>query len=309
MLSQNEESSVKNEINCPLNFCKGNKATKVWKLLRPLNIIVSMLMFGMLISLRRRFRDNLIYRQICIDRLKRDYSCCYRIDPSHNVSDVNDTVLEILHLTATHKFTMVGMRIILELLSACILCSWSDSYGRKFPLLIALLGESIEVFSFFTNDIPYMYFIYALYTLTILSGLLGGDICIFAMIYCILTDHSSLKSRPLSFAMIDLSYMAGLICGVVIFRNAITDNVILVSFWCLLTLRYSLIIWVWFTVAEKHLNLNDGEISKKLKLLLSSAHIMDTYKAIKKRRLNCQSEQLCLLMASAVPVLISYTCK
>lgn len=278
---------------------------KIWEIVKSLNVIVFMLLFGFSVALHIRYRDNVVFKNLCKDKFRDDYMICYHAPKRHNVSGKELEVLKTIQTSNNHVFGMITLKVITEFLFSCFLCSYSDSCGRKFPLLIALIGENLDIFYFFFRDFPFMYFISLSYILTALSGLFGGYVCIFTMAYCFLTDSSESESRTVAFTLIDFTYVFGIVTGVTVFKKLMVGD-LLTTFYGVFGVRCILILWVWQTFEDNKMSEN---FRKRIKLLSSWNHVADIFEALQKRRRKCGREQLLLIGLSTIPVLINYTCK
>ena len=268
-----------------------------------------MLFFGFSISFHIRYRDNVLFNKLCKDKFNKDYRICFGAHRGKNMSDEDLQVVPIIETSNNYLFAVMGLKIGIECFLCCFLGSWSDRCGRKFPLLIALIGENFDSFIFFFMDFPFMYFILSLYILSALSGLFGGYICVCTMAYCSVTDNSTCENRTLAFAVLDSAYVLGVISGVVAFKEFMRLDHVFVSFLSLLGVRCALFLWTWLTFTDKEFDSKSEKFTKKITMLLSCNHLIDIYVATSRQRLHCGKEQLTLIACSAVPVMVYYSCK
>lgn len=275
---------------------------KIWAIVKSLNVIVFMLFFGFSVALHIRYRDNVVFQNLCKDKFRDDYMICYHAPKRHNVSGKELEVLETIQSSNNHVFGMLTLKVLTEFLFSSFLCSFSDRCGRKFPLLIALIGENLDIFYFFFRNFSFKYFISFSYILTALSGISGGYVCIFTMAYCYLTDSSECESRTVAFTLIDFTYVFGSVIGVTIFKKLMLGD-LLTTLYGVFGVRCILILWVWLTFEDKM----SEKCTKKIRMLWN--HVVDIFKALQKPRRKCGRAQLLLIGLSAIPVIINYSCK
>lgn len=277
---------------------------KIWEIVKSSNLIVFMLLFGFSVALHIRYRDNVVFRNMCKDKFGDDYMICYHAPKRHNVTGKELEVLKTIQISNNHVFGMIILKVIIEFLFSSFLCSYSDSCGRKFPLLVALIGGNLDLFYFFFRNISFVYFISISYILTAFSGLFGGYVCIFTMAYCYLSDTSENESRTVAFTVIDFAYVFGTITGVSVFKKLMVGD-LRTTFYGVFGVRCILIIWVWLTFEDK-LSVN---FRKRIEMLSSWNHVAAIFEALRKRRRKCGRAQLLLIVLSAIPILINYSCK
>lgn len=279
---------------------------------KPVDLMFFMLLFGTSISLENRFIENTVFRQICRYRLEIIDKQCFAIEPEHNMSYKDTEAAKLLGTSSTHVFLAIILKIVCECLASCFLCSWSDVFGRKMPLLIALMGENLNIFSYFFSDVPFEYFIGGFYATSAISGLFGGYVCIFTMSYCYLTDSYSAEYRILLFTMVDFMFVSGIIIGIIVFDRVLLKhwyNILFVDVSAILLVRCILIMWMLLTFRDRKFDLENEKLLRKIRMLFSLSHVQKTWEAITSIRKNCHTEQLILMVCSTVPAMVIYSRK
>lgn len=98
---------------------------------------------------------------------------------------------------------------------ALFLGSFSDRRGRKFPLLMGLIGKFIYSVMIVVNAKMKTWPLeYVIYTATLPASLTGADVAIFASCFAYISDVSSLKNRTLRVTILDICYLSAMPTGV-----------------------------------------------------------------------------------------------
>ncbi|XP_035225760.1 uncharacterized protein LOC118198240 isoform X2 [Stegodyphus dumicola] len=287
------------------NVCQ-EKIAKYTYWIKIIALEILMVVFGFGNSVRNSYTDNLLYRRICNEYLNNDTYLCFAIQNKGNLTKKYFEIKDVLDFATTHTFVMIGMRILAEFFSSCFLCSWSDKYGRKLSLILAFLGGNLDVSSFFFRNIPMVYFMWSIYLTTIFSGFFGSFICIFAMTYSYVSDHSSLNYRTLKFTTVDVSYMLGEIIGVRFFENVPMKDILRDSFLYVISVRIFSIMWIWFFFEDRNFDGKGHQTSKKFKTLFMISNTKECFASIGKWRKKCGREQMRLIIFSAMPIMVAY---
>ncbi|GFT10440.1 proton-coupled folate transporter [Nephila pilipes] len=148
-------------------------------------------------------------RLITLQSLFHDRACRISLNFSHEICDHLDdeeNYIEQIHAVKYgnnlyNVFIMIST--VPALVMATFLGPWSDRYSRKYPLLLATAGVTIDttlqaVITAFPNASPYWYLLSAS-----ISGLSGGIIIIMSSTYSYMSDITDERSRQSRFAILE----------------------------------------------------------------------------------------------------------
>ncbi|GBM13440.1 hypothetical protein AVEN_54438-1 [Araneus ventricosus] len=223
-----------------------------------------------------------------------------------NISIYPNKIEDVLSESSSYSVLMFVLKLILEIISSSFYCPWSDWFGRKLPLIIAFIGGNFELSVYFFKNSRFSVFMAIICTSSVLSALSGGDLCISAMCYSYGTDNSSEKFRTVRFTLMDSAQMIGMVTGVILFQGVKFSDTILhiaLIFFCVKLLS---ITWICLAFHEKHFEGKDHKVSKQLASLFSGFRFKSIYMALLKWRHNCGSDQLRLMIISALPITIAH---
>lgn len=122
-------------------------------------------------------------------------------------------VLEVEKMTYYYQLGYNLLQVAPSAILAFFIGSWSDKYGRKPPLILALTGIIIDGFGsmgcayFFHSRLEY-YLVSALFT-----GLSGGFIGVLMILYSYASDITSSSERTLQYASIELAFGMSMVLG------------------------------------------------------------------------------------------------
>lgn len=192
---------------------------------------------------------------------------------------------------------------------ACFIGPWSDRYGRKFPVILAIIGMIFDsigstICAYFLETRVEYYFIPASFT-----GLLGGPVSILAVVYSYASDSTPLEKRTMKYAFIEVAggfaLPLGATAGGWIYKFL---GYPAVFFFSTGGLCLSLI-WVIFLLKETRGLDNDDSWAIKLKNLFSCDTFMESFIATAKERPHKGRRQVVLLIISMCFLVITMNCK
>ncbi|XP_044742228.1 solute carrier family 46 member 3-like [Chrysoperla carnea] len=113
---------------------------------------------------------------------------------------------------------------IIPMILVLFLGSWSDKYGRKFPLILGLCGKFFYSFMIIINALqPTWPLKYVIYTAVLPMALTGADAAIFSSAYSYLTDITTKKNRTFRISVLDGCYLSTMPIGIAIGRYLFTN--------------------------------------------------------------------------------------
>lgn len=192
---------------------------------------------------------------------------------------------------------------------ACFIGPWSDHHGRKFPVILALIGMILDsvgstVCAYFLETRVEYYFIPALFT-----GILGGPVSILAVVYSYASDTTPFAKRTMKYAFLEIAagvaMPVGAMAGGWIYKFLGYPAVFFFSTGGLLLS----LIWVVFVLKETTGLDNDDTWSVKLKKLFSCKTFWESFTAAAKERPHQGRKQVILLILSMCFLVITINCK
>ncbi|KAF7988288.1 hypothetical protein HCN44_009933 [Aphidius gifuensis] len=187
-----------------------------------------------------------------------------------------------------HQWNDISGHVV-PIILALFLGNWSDRRGRKLPLVIGLTGKAIYSGMVVVNMLqPNWNLNMIVWTATIPSGMLGGDVAIFASCFAYIADVSSHKQRTLRVTILDIAYLSAMPTGIYLgsyLYNKVFDKSYTIMFaintsLLVLSIIYSLIFLKWQT--------NERQKPVDTKNIISDFfdkdHVISTFKTITKTR-------------------------
>lgn len=146
-----------------------------------------------------------------------------------NANENKEHKQQVLDTTASfHQWENIAAHVF-PIIIALFLGSFSDRRGRKFPLLLGLVGKLIYSVMIVVNakmtNWPVEYIIY---TATLPSALTGADVAIFASCFAYISDITTLAQRTIRVTILDVIYLMAIPTGVALgsymFQNVFKES-------------------------------------------------------------------------------------
>lgn len=245
----------------------------------------------------------MILEKVCLVHFQYNYSICNNLD---NYTDFKTSVVKkATNYQLGHTLIQTAPAAVL----ACFVGPWSDRYGRKFPIMLSLIGMLLDsatstVCAYFLETRVEYYFVPALF-----SGLSGGSVSIMAVVYSFCSDSSTLLLRTLKYAFIEMSVGLGTAFGSTaggwIYKGLGFPAVFLFSSGGLIiSLAFG-----YFLIKETRGLDNHDPWAVKLKNLASCSILMEGFGAISRKRPDKGRGQVVLLIISVCFLVIAMNCK
>lgn len=130
--------------------------------------------------------------------------------------DDNKAIKTEVQITVSefHQWNDIAGHVI-PIILAMFFGNWSDRRGRKLPLVLGLTGKFIYSFMIVINSMMNTWTLNTVvYTATLPSSLLGGDVAIFASCFAYISDITSVSQRTLRITILDAIYLSTMPTGV-----------------------------------------------------------------------------------------------
>lgn len=276
-----------------------SRARKFFNLLKSLRIEPVMFLFMF----------SFILNTTCLTNMMMDKGCLYYFNYSKNICDHifdHKDERDNVEILANNYNLYLNLMAPISAIVVIFTAPWSDKYGRKIPLAIALFG-------FFLNDIGII-----LCTIYFDSGLgfimlsnlptqlSGGFICVMTVIYSHSSEVSTSDSRSMKYTTLQISF------GLAVTLGALAGGQIY-NYFGYLTLYITVasghllaILWVIFLVPETQGLDKDVGFKTKIRDLFSSENFVDGFKTCLRRREDNGRVRLWLLLLSSCTIAITY---
>lgn len=184
------------------------------------------------------------------------------------------------------------------------LAPWSDKFGRKPLLLLALAGFFVYDIGIILCTIYYESKLYFIILSNLATQLTGGFICVMTVIYSYISDSSSPESRSMRYTYLQIAF------GLAVTLGALAGGQ-LYHFWGYLTVYETMaaghllaILWVVAFVPETRGS--DIPVSQKVRELFASQNFTDGLRTCLRRREDQGRLQLWMLLLSSCTIALTY---
>ncbi|KAF8764215.1 uncharacterized protein LOC129968670 isoform X2 [Argiope bruennichi] len=289
-----------NDYSEPLT--KGMKSnTKCFKITFDafkMEILTFLILFS--INVIQTTSTSMILDKVCLVHFNYSAEICNNLNNNTEIKSAVEKLATNYHL---------GYSLIKTVPSAILsgfIGPWSDQYGRKAPMLIAIFGVTIEALglatcSYFMQSRVEYFFIPALF-----SGCFGGVITILAVIYSYASDLTAEERRTTKYAFLEMaiglgeplgSASGGWIANFVGYPPVflLSASGFVISF-----------IWVAFLLPETRGLGNEDD--SRYKKLFTCKGIKESFETTTKKRPNKGRKQLLLLILSMCIVVTTAYC-
>ncbi|CAL1284794.1 unnamed protein product [Larinioides sclopetarius] len=278
-----------------------SKITPIISEMKQLKIEVIMFLFFFSYIMRAVSSTTMIVDKVCIVHLNQSEYVCHHLKEHKDLKSTVEKIANNYHL----GHSMIQM--IPSAILACFVGSWSDKYGRKVPLIMALVGIIIDGLGssicagLFYSRVEY-YFLPAIFT-----GFSGGFIGVLTVLYSYASDITTFKQRTMKYAIMEaafgLSMPLGTLAGGFLFQYQGYFAVFMVS-----TFGHVLgLAWVLFVLKETKGLDNTDSWRKKIQNFWSFQPVIESYKATVKPRPNKGREQILLLIIAMGIAVLSFS--
>lgn len=233
------------------------------------------------------------------------YKAC-RVD--HNLSEetcanlkFNDTLKTEVQMTVSefHQWNNIAGHVV-PIILALFFGNWSDRHGRKLPLIIGLIGKFLYSFMVIVNSFINSWNLnMVIYTASLPTGMLGGDVVIFASCFSYISDITTVETRTLRITILDIIYLStmptGVALGSYLFTNVVnSSHGIMFSInatLLVIAIIYSLLNLEWQTQQRQQISNNNPFID-----FFDKKHVEETIKTLTKKRENHGRAYLWILL-------------
>lgn len=307
----NEKVNIPDQIN---NIKQNEERMSIYDYVRKksqafgftlIQLSVEILMFLCMFSyvLRNISSTSMIIDKVCLVHLKYDEDICRNLKDFESIKAEVEKMANNYHLG--HSFLQMMPPVLLSL----FIGSWSDKYGRKLPITVALIGIILDGFgsaicAYFTRSRVEYFFIPAVFT-----GFLGGFISVFTVLFSYASDITGSGKRTMKYAYLEaafgISIPMGSFAGGWIFKYFGYTPVFLTS-----TCGHIVALcWVIFLLEETRGLDSMGNWMHKFRNFWSLDSFVASFKATAQKRPNKGNVQLWLLALSMSIAEITSACK
>ncbi|KFM81022.1 Proton-coupled folate transporter, partial [Stegodyphus mimosarum] len=267
--------------------------------IKQLKIEVIMFLYMFSYIMRSVSSVTLMMEKVCSVHLGYSKKVC------SNLSYYEEINVEVERMTNNYHLAHSLIQMLPSAILSCFIGTWSDKYGRKLPILAALLGIILDGLGaticawFLYSRIEY-YLISAIFT-----GFSGGFISVLTVLYSYASDITTFRKRTMKYALLEVAFgyslPLGQLAGGLLFRSHGYVIVFMTS-----TAGHILgLAWVLFVLQETRGLDNNDNWRTKLRQLWSTEAVIASMKATIKKRPNRGREQLLLLILAMSTVVLN----
>ncbi|GFU31644.1 MFS domain-containing protein [Nephila pilipes] len=275
-------------------------AHSIFSEIKQLRIEVVMFLFMFSYVVRSVSSTSMIMDKVCLVHLGESEEICGNLSNHLNIKHKVEKLANNYHV-AHSMIQMVPSSIL-----SCFIGAWSDRYGRKPPIIAALLGViadglgSTICAAIFYSRAEY-YLIPAIFT-----GFSGGFIGALTSIYSYASDITNYKQRTMKYAIVEvffgLAMPIGQLTGGWVFKYGKYLPVFLIS-----TFGHVLCLaWVLFLIKETKGLDNQDPWQVKLRNFWSTKPVIESFKATIKQRPHRGREQILSLILGMGILVLAY---
>ena len=160
-------------------------------------------------SIELIFKTNMLVDKSCSVLLHYSPDVCHDLDSGNYKAQQNS----VQKLTANYNMYCQLLELLPGALLMLLLGTWSDTRGRRLPLLLPLAGSTLKSFGLCCN--AYWWFLHPIYvTLSYIPfGLSGGMMATFMASYAYVSEDSSEKGRTTRLSIASMSLFVALPFG------------------------------------------------------------------------------------------------
>ncbi|GFW26563.1 MFS domain-containing protein [Trichonephila clavipes] len=276
-------------------------ASSIFSEMKQLRIEVVLFLYMFSYIVRAVSSTSMIMDKVCLVHFGESKEICA------NLKDHLDIKHKVEKLANNYHVGHSMIQMVPSSILSCFIGAWSDKYGRKPPIIAALLGIILDGLGsticagIFYSRVEY-YLIPAIFT-----GISGGFIGVLTVIYSYASDVTSFRQRTMKYAIMEvffgLSMPLGQLTGGWVFKYSGYFPVFIIS-----TCGHVLCLaWVLFFITETKGLDNQDSWRVKLRNLWSTEPAIQSFKAAIKRRPHRGREQILLLMLAMSILVLTYS--
>ncbi|GIY43409.1 proton-coupled folate transporter [Caerostris extrusa] len=278
---------VKNTVCC---------LARVFKKLR-LEIVSFFFTFSYVLT--RISSTSMIMNKVCLAHFNYPPEVCY------NLENYTEIKVAVERLSTNYQLGHTIIQTAPAALLSCFVGPWSDHYGRKFPVAIAILGMSVDtlgsaVCAYFLDSRVEYYYIPAAFT-----GCFGGLVTLLAVVYSYASDLTPVAERTMKYAFIEMatgfSQPLGVAAGGWIYNFFGYPSVFLLSTAGL----FISFLCVTFLLPETRGLDNKDSLGTKMKKMFTCETFRESFIATAKERPQKGRKQIVLLIISMCFIIIA----
>ncbi|GFY58801.1 proton-coupled folate transporter [Trichonephila inaurata madagascariensis] len=242
--------------------------------------------------LTRISSTSMILNKVCLAHFNYPPEICA------NLENHTEIKISVERLSTNYQLGHTLIQTVPAALLSCFVGPWSDHYGRKLPVIVAILGMSVDTLGsaicahYLDSRVEY-YFIPAIFT-----GAFGGVVSLLAVVYSYASDLTPLRERTMKYAFIEMAagfaQPLGVASGGWIYNFFGYPSVFLLST-CGLVASF---IWVIFLLPETRGQNNKDSFGTKIRKLFTCKTFRESFIATAKQRPHQGRKQIVLLIIS-----------
>lgn len=278
------------------------KKSICWKIISGIGLLrLELVAFLMTFSyvLPRITSTSMILEKVCLAHFNYPKSVC------DNLANYSHLKPPIERLATNYQLGHTLIQTAPAALLSCFVGPWSDTYGRKFPVIVAMSGIIVDtigsaICAHYLNSRVEYYYIPAMF-----SGMTGGIVSLLAVVYSYASDLTPINKRTIKYAFLEmasgLAIPIGAASGGWIFNFCGYSAVFLLS-----TIGITLcLICVIFLLPETRGMGKKVSWGEKIKNLFSYKTFTESFIATGRERPHKGKKQIILLIISMCFIIIS----
>lgn len=266
------------------------KLDKVFGIIKEFRIEPFLFLFIFGVSIKDVTIQTIIMERACLLNLNESASICAHLDEHEDVK------AEVQKIALYYRVTLILIAAVPGAISATFLSPWSDKYGRKFPIILAVFGVLLEGIGSMIVANASSAPLYLFLLTHIPSGIFGGYLVAISSTYTYLSDVTTRESRSIRFAILEFVTVVasplGTEVGGQVYKYSGGIAVLIVG----LASQGACFLWAMFGVKEVR-GLNEKKnIKEMLKHVFELDNLKETFRTCTAKRPGTLRAQIWLIM-------------
>ncbi|XP_067122742.1 probable peptidoglycan muropeptide transporter SLC46 [Centruroides vittatus] len=256
------------------------------------------------------FMFSYVVGRVCSQNIFMDKTCLNIFGfPANICSNIDNYTKEKQEIETTadnYNLYNTLIQTVPAVFFSMVIGPWSDKYGRKLPVIFALIGLGLENVGIILNIIYFDAPLYWMVLSALPSGIFGGFTVTLMCMYSLISEQTTKKQRTIKYALLELAYGVGIPLGTFIGGMVYKKYGYIYVYITGIVSLVMAIMWLIIVVKDNR-NLRNTLNGKIVCDLFSFQNFKESYGAVTKPRPNRTRLEIWLLIGSMCALISTYT--